>query len=447
MLVFEIRVPREVRKGPRAMEQVLMAIHALRNTANDLRELWWDGEITKWYALEIVSFGGEIRFFIRFYYKQRPLIEAAFFSYYPDVELIEVDDYLDEIPKNMDEVYAKGYDIWGSEMVLLKESGYPIRTYPIFEAPDEERQFDPIATFLEVLGRAKREEFIGVQILIAPTGIEWHEEWKGFVEKLKEQSSSKQVIPETVMEFPGGPLPIFTTKQGPDDPLKSLRLTRTPGETNVLEAVENNLSKPAFETIIRFIYLSPTPLFYDSFARRGITGMFNQYAALDLNSFKQNYSVSTRTRFWNWPHVFPETRGEYRKSSILYHYRHREMPHHTFMAKVIFSHFFNWNFATKVITLNVEAVATLFHPPTFLVLTAPHVRRLESRKTGPPAGLPIYGNEKDIERFRGGRLTPPSSKTLSEDGGVPDLHPKSEDAETGEMGGQIFNGNNNHQSQ
>lgn len=403
MNMAEIRIPREVRKSPRAMEQVFMALHSLRNTANDFEETWKDGEITKWFTLEICSFGGEIRFFLRYYYKQRPLVEAAFFSFYPDVELIEVDDYVEDLPKDMDELYGKGYEIWGSEMILRKEEAYPIRTYPMFEAPDEERQFDPIAMFLEVLGKAKKEEFIGVQFLIAPALDDWHDEWKGIVEYLKEQSGKKQgaaARPKTNTAFPGGPLPVFSVQSAKEDPLASLRVTRTPGETNVLEAIENNLAKPAFYTIPRFIYISPSPLFYDSFARRGIVGMFNQYLAQDLNGFKQNYSVSTRVRPWSWPHVFWNTRAEYRKSSLLWHYRHRLMPFHTFMAKVITSNWFHWNFASRAITLNVEALATLYHPPTFLVLTAPHVRRLESRKTGPPAGLAIYGNEKDIERFQ-----------------------------------------------
>ena len=50
--------------------------------------------------------------------------------------------------------------------------------------------------------------------------------------------------------------------------------------------------------------------------------------------------------------------------------------------------------------MNTRSLATLFHPPTFLVLTAPHLRRVESKKTGPPAGLAIYGDEGDLEKFK-----------------------------------------------
>ena len=49
---------------------------------------------------------------------------------------------------------------------------------------------------------------------------------------------------------------------------------------------------------------------------------------------------------------------------------------------------------------NTEAIATLFHLPTAVVLTAPHIRRIESRKGGPPAGLAIFGDEEEIEKFK-----------------------------------------------
>src|SRR3989344_8838661 len=141
--ILEIFIPREVSRSPQAMEQVLMAFHGLRNSPNNFEEAYKDGEITRWFCLEMVSFGGEIHFYVRFYHKQRPLVEAAFFSYYPDLELVEVDDYISRFPINMQEAYRQGYDIWATEMVTAKPAAYPIRTYKYFESPDEDKQFDP----------------------------------------------------------------------------------------------------------------------------------------------------------------------------------------------------------------------------------------------------------------------------------------------------------------
>jgi len=404
-VLLELRIPREIRKSPRAMEQVLEALHQLRNVAGNFREKWWDGEVTRWFSLEMVSLGGEVHMYIRCYHKQRNLVEAAFFAYYPDVEIVEVEDYTERFPNDIREMYSQGYDVWGTEMVLKKEDAYPIRSYLEFESPDEDKQYDPAAAFLEVLAKLKPEEMVGIQIQIAPADSKnWVQKWKGLVESLShKRAEGRGPAFGTLTEFPGGPLPAFAVakKEGAQDPAFLRTFMRSPGETDVLKAVENNLSKPAFDTLIRFVYLSPKSLFYDSFARRGLVGSFNQYGSLDLNGFIQNYAMSSRAQFWDWPHIFSKTRVEYRKQRLLYNYKRRKNPVDTFMGRLISSHFFNWNFYSRRVGMNTESLATLFHPPTFIVLTGPHIKRVESRKLGPPAGLAIYGDEGDLEKFQG----------------------------------------------
>ncbi len=244
-ILLELRIPREIAKSPQAMEQVLTAMHALRNAPGDLREWYWDGEVTRWFSLEMVSIGGQVHFYVRVYFKQKGLVEAAFFSYYNDVEVVEVEDYVDKFPANLREMESQGYDLWGTEMLLDKPELYPIRTYKDFEAIEEEKQFDPVSVFLEVLGKLKSEELVGIQILIAPADKDWHEHFDHELEKMKEPKMKK----------------IDTHGAGTDAETFSKLIARSPGETDVLEVVERNLSKPAFETVIRFIYLSPRPFF------------------------------------------------------------------------------------------------------------------------------------------------------------------------------------------
>ncbi len=404
-VLFEIQIPRENRKNPQAMEQVLASLHGLRNAAGDLAEYYRDGEVTRWFSIEIVSFGGEIHFYIRLYFKYRALVEAAFFAYYPEVELIEVPDYLDRFPHNVEDMMSKGYEMWGTEMTLTKNAAYPIKTYPAFEAIDEDKEYDPISTFLEVLGRVKKPEMVGIQILLEAETGEWKDKWEKVVDTLKQSKLGREAMlarrAGTRTEFPGGPLPVFTDEKKETDAFDifSKALTRSPGETDVLKAIETNLSKPAFKATVRFIYFSPKLMFYDSFARRGLVGSFNQYSALDLNSFKQNIKVSTRLTFWNPPFLFHKIRNQYRKNRLLYHYLNWKQPQKTFWAKVLSAHLLNWNFHAKYITLNIEAIATLFHVPRHFVITAPHIKRVESRKAGPPAGLAIFGEDEKIEKF------------------------------------------------
>ncbi|MDA2922203.1 hypothetical protein MYX07_02970 [Patescibacteria group bacterium AH-259-L07] len=379
-VLLELQIPREINKNPRGMEQVLKALWGLRNWAEDVGEKYLKGEITRWFSLEMVSFGGEIHFYIRAYKRQKELVRAAILSYYPDVEVVEVEDYMDALPKDRADLRQKGLDIWGSEIILTKPEAYPIKMYAEFEDKEEERTFDPLSAFLEVLGEIKPDEVAGIQINIAPGSPDWGRKWRGLIENLQRPKHVK----------------VKNTKEGEQ---KTEKLPSTPGETEALKAIEENLSDLCFDTIVRFIYISPQAIFYDSFARRGIIGAFSQYSVLNLNSFRQNYKMSTRVRVWVWPFLFPRLRTRLRKERLLNLYRTREIPEHTFMGRLLTSHPLNWNFHSKTVKLTVKALATMFHPPTKVVLTTPHMVRVESRKAAPEVGLKIFGKEGALKKF------------------------------------------------
>ncbi len=405
--LFEIKMPREVLKSPQAMEQVLEAIHKLGNAAGNLEEWWIDGEVTKWFSLELVSIGGEIHFYLYApKYKQYDLVKASFYAFYRDIELVEVEDYLDRLPVSLREMGVQGLDLYGTELVLTKEDAYPTKTYKDFESPDENKQYDPIATAIEMMSGIKPEQFFGIQIVIAPILADWGHHYAHVVESLKVSQSGGGghggghgggggIGP---LSFPGGPLP--ANPEHHDEPKPSFSfMMRTPGETTILEAVEGNLSKPAFETVIRFMYVSPQPTFWDSFPRRGIKSIFNQYSSNDLNGFALNDKMATNTKVWDAPYVFPQKRQEYRKARLLHLYRHRLLPPETFMGKLLTSYFWNWNFNSRPFHMTSQCLATIFHPPTVDVMVGPHVQRANSKKAGPPAGLEIFADESTLERF------------------------------------------------
>jgi hypothetical protein len=400
-MFFELRMPRAIVKSPAAMEQIFVAIHALRNAPGDFSEYWLEGEVTRWYSIEIVSIGGEIHFYLRCPRIQEELIKADFFSYYPDLEITEVDDYVGKyFPKNTVEMFKNGYDMWGSELVYVKDDVYPIKSYLDFESPEEEKQYDPMSLLLEVLGRAKREEVVGIQINFFPIGDHLREHSEHIIEKLRSKKKHAEPSASMKMEFPHI-LPVFPVegKEGHEENEFARALSRTPGETDVLKAIEGNLALPMFETNIRFVYFSPKEIYTDTFARRGLAGAFKQYDSMDLNSFKRNEKMSTRARVWNWPHAFPHLRARMRKDRLIMAYTHREIAPTTEMGKLIMSKFFNWEHSKEMV-MSARSLATIFHPPTHMTLTAPHMRRVESRKAGAPAGLPIYGDEGEIEKYR-----------------------------------------------
>ena len=383
--VLEMKIPREIHKNPKAMEQVLLSIHGMRNIAGQFREHYWDGEVVRWTTIEMVSFGGEAHFYLRFPKRYVTIMENAFIASYPELEFEEVEDYAHhKLPQTVEELYARDYDMWGTEIVLRRPGAYPIKRYKDFEAAAEEKEHDPMGAFMELLGNVKKKEFLGIQIQFAAKGPEWREKYLPLVEKLRRP----KVAPDTYID----------PATGEEISYKPLSI-RTPGETDTLQAIEDNLLKPVFNCLIRFVYMSPRRIFHDTFPRRGVVGTFMQFNTTTWNAFVQNFRVATRVQFWYFPYFFPGLRGELRKQRLLHHYIHREMPPETFMGKILTSSIFDIGFKSKEFEMTTECLATLFHPPTAMVLTAPHTKRIESKKMAPSAALPIYGSDEDIQEF------------------------------------------------
>ncbi len=381
-VLLELKVPPLVEKSPQAMEQVLMELGSIRKPQN-IKEKYWDGEIFAYFSLEIVSLGGQVHFFVRVLKDLRKVMEAVMLSYYPDMDIMEVEDYAPDLPGNAKELEKRNMDMWGSEMVLAREDAYPIKTYTRFESMAEEKQFDPMSGFLEVMGKLQDGEFLGVQILIEPADPDWKDKYTPLIDELKKKKAAGSIKEGEMADFSS--------------------LMRSPGETEVLKAVEMNLSKPAFLTLVRFMYVAPKPIFYKMIVRTGLTSAFNQFSALDMNSFKTNSKVNTSVDIWKRPGlsvIYAKTRLAEKMSRILHDYKLREIPPTTSMGNLISSYAFSKTTATKRFMMNVEGIATLFHMPTASVLTAPHIKKMESRKIGPPAGLAIFGEEGDIGKYK-----------------------------------------------
>ncbi len=189
--LVEIKIPRESKKSPKAMEHILTVLTTLRNMQGNLREKWWDGEVTEWFSLEMASFGGDIHFYIRTPARHLKVVRSNFYAQYPDVELEEADDYMNRLPPSTQELYQAGYNLWGAELILGKGDGLPIRTYAQFESIEEEQNLDPIGGILEVLSKINKEEVLLVQILARPADPRtWPAKVKKEAEEFREETKA-----------------------------------------------------------------------------------------------------------------------------------------------------------------------------------------------------------------------------------------------------------------
>ena len=252
-VLLEIRVPKEILKTPKAMEQIFSAIYAMYSYGFTRLQKWIEGQVELWTSCEIVGHAGGTHFYIRIPLGQRNLLEAAIYSQYPDAEIREVEDYVNELPPALPN---QNYDVFGFEFILVKPDPYPIKTYAYFEsiteAQIEEKRIDPIAAITEISANLKEDERVWIQILCRPAPGEWKEKGQKLINELVGKKEPKKLswLEETAIffwnffkapvEYPTWPEP---AEEKPVTPFSF----HPPGIRAQVEAIENKTSKLGFD--------------------------------------------------------------------------------------------------------------------------------------------------------------------------------------------------------
>jgi len=353
-VMLEIKLPQEIAKSPRAIEVVFNSLHNTRK--GNLIEQFWEGFLSAWYSFEIAGINGEVHFFVytsRFF---QNLIESQIYAQYPNVEIVEVDDYT---KFTTDALPGEKWNVWGAEYSLTKEDSYPIRTYIDMKLEDitkEEEKADPLSSLMEFFGSLRQGEQVWLQIIIQGAGNDWRKDGEKLLEKLLGKKK-------------------FET---PKEMEKSKMFFLSPGESETVKAIERNISKIGFQTGIRFVYLARRDV-YTAATFASFLGIMKQFNSLNLNGFVPSYSTSVDYFFTN--------RREFRRQkNLIDYFRKRTMfypPYGSFLRK----HESPLG-RPKPFILNSEELATIFHFPGRTAET-PTLKRLEAQKGGPPLNLPV----------------------------------------------------------
>lgn len=368
-ITLEIRIPREILKTPKAMEQVFSGMHALYDPPNPL-EKWWQGRLQEWVSFEMVGDSTGIHFYVRTIKRFRNLVEAQVYAQYPQAEILEAEDYTENFPAN---IPNKEYDLWGTEMIFLKPDAYPIRTYFELEEVQEEKRFDPLSSIAEVMSRLQPGEAIWVQFIIKPADPKWIEKGVKVVNQIMEKKSAPKGAPnlaEFLVNLLRAPFEPPTWLGEKKDQFESLKFLLSPVEKTIAEGIEKKIAKLGFETMIRWIYIGRTDLFSKQYIS-SILSYFRHFNTMNLNGLKLNKFVAPKIRYW-W--YFKSRREFLRKRALLGWYKTRTMIDNARKQK-------------KII-LNTEELATIYHFPTVFV-EAPALERVEYKKGGAPPTLPV----------------------------------------------------------
>ncbi|PJE58345.1 MAG: hypothetical protein COU81_01185 [Candidatus Portnoybacteria bacterium CG10_big_fil_rev_8_21_14_0_10_36_7] len=379
-VLLEIYPPSNLGNSPKIAEAIFSGLWAVVGTGSVKFDKYWKGQYPDYYSLELVGIDGVIHFFIRTQRKYRNVVEANIYAQYSAAEIKEVPDYVDEaVPA---EAPSATWDLWGTVLRLSADQSYPIRTYQSFvditSGAEETPQFlDPLSSLMEVLNKLKPGERVVIQILIRPVGDTWKEESQKVVDDLIGKPTAKKAGGVLVQELAGwanasravahhtltGEQLEFKEDQKNSAELPSKMLYLTPGQRDSVLAIENKLSKKAYETKIQFVYLARKDV-YAGPTVSSVMGVFNQFSTLNLNGLRPNKLYTTTSRY-----LFAVQRAIFKKRTMVKLLRGRA-------------------FWEKGYILNIEELASLWHFPTSMV-KAPATPKVLSKKGEPPVSLPI----------------------------------------------------------
>ena len=404
--LLEIRIPKEIVRSPQAMEMLL--VHLGRSGVDGYAMAYLDGKTRPWFSFELVSTGGQVRFFMWCSQgKYKDMVEAQLYAQYPNLEIFEAEDYTKDFYFDFE-----NYPLRATQYYLGKPDVYPIKTYveyEIGEDEEEEHKVDPITSVIEYLGSLGKGENAWIQIMFRK-----HERESWIQGKIEHDGDLKNPsIKDRILFFFCGKArdikdeakkevekirmaTLAVAEKGKED--KVMRFPNpTKTQQEVMAAIDRNSAKIQFDCICRGIYITEKGL-YKPVHSSGMTGAFKQYKSAHLNELR---SIHVGVEDWedDFAAIFPFWKKHLTK-------KRRTLNRDYFYAYKLRSYFYwpykeygrgkpwiqFWKYDKPVNTyyaMSAESLATLFHFPGNMISRTPTLKRVESKKSEAPPNLPI----------------------------------------------------------
>jgi len=391
-VLLELIPPKEITTPLKAMEDVISSVWSIVDNGN-FREVWCEGELTwgpEWCSWEIASIEGKLHFYIRVSESHRQTFESVIFGHYPEIEIKEVTDYTKLVPPT---VPNEEWDTYGEDWNLLKDEVYPIKTYEKFFEPQgekittEEKRVDPILSLLEAMSKLGPGEHYWVQFTSVPffdvDEPDYRSEGKKIIDKLAKRPEKKETTLLEDLLYIARQVIVGPEKEGSGDKAKyswleqgktesgEREMVLTPGEREIISEIENKIKKSSWRVNIRGIYVAKRENWNPS--NKAIMRLYTgRFGSSNLNSF--GLIAGSRPKI----HFFMRKRRAFLRARKMFR-----------MAVLRYPPFFPDRRKGSPI-LTSEELATLFHFPIRTSgMISPTLEKVESKKAGPPANLPI----------------------------------------------------------
>lgn len=358
-ILLEIRLPKNIDRSPAAMEMVLEGLW--EPVLGSLTDAYVDGAVRDWFSLEIVSIGGEVKFFIWAFPRWRRIIESRIYGQYPGAEILEAKDYALDVVFDL-----KKMRVWGVTTKLNKPDAFPIKSYIDYELDkgnkEQEEIVDPLAPVLEYFGSLKPGEQAWMHIMIQAHRKEGLQDVRLFSKPDWREGIKKEI--KNIIEKE----PFIKPEEG--KPPSMFNLTKI--GTDTIASIQRNAGKLAYDTMIRILYTAPLDI-YDGMKGMGLIGSTRQFTSANLNGIRPDFFLGIE---YPWQD-FLDIRKK-RNQRL-----HLEACKRRSFFNVPYKHLNG-----KPYVLTTEELATIFHFPGATV-TTPTLTRVPSKKAEAPSNLPV----------------------------------------------------------
>ena len=370
---LQIRIPDDSPETPKAMEQAFEVWGGIHKNP-DLIEKYFEGYLLAWYSCELQCTRNKVRFIMAMPTVHRKFFEGVLYGQYPSAEISEVEDYSQDFPiKDLE----KTFDMYGTELVLVKDDYYPLRTYTEYEDPlaEDDRFIDPLQSLIEAFTTCEEGEHYWFQMLVKPVDAKEIQKWsEGGQERIMKLSGREkkpkqgwlQALTSFFISIPGELLTLLAGNTGEEKKKEQKeRFFMTPAEQDEAKGILKKVSRTGFKTKLRVMHFAPAGKLHKPNVSKTI-GVFKQFNTFHLNSLKPEASSKT-----NGPnYILKQTRRNWRKRRILLDYLYRDF----------------WGDNSGYM-MSAEELATLFHFPNKYG-RSPSIERATSGLGSAPDNLP-----------------------------------------------------------
>ncbi|NQV00879.1 MAG: type IV secretory system conjugative DNA transfer family protein [Parcubacteria group bacterium] len=349
MSLFLISLPKKIKKGegetPKSEKEIISAMEQLYSSLSNIKEtkdVFIYGQPHLVFEIATPEQGEEISFYLALPTRYENIIEKQIHGFYPEASIEKVEDY---------NIFNPEGTVAGAYLKLAKNYVLPFKTYQNLE-------IDPLNEIVNTLSKLKeRGEGAAIQIAFCPILSKSQKIGQDVAKEMQKGKSFSQAISDKGDNFLIQLIKDFRksskSSQKENQQLEEKQTTITPGQEEIIKALENKASKIGFNVNVRLLVSADSPTQAEQLLSH-LEGAFVQFGSPNLNQLK---SVRAKGRT---------------------------------LKKLIYNFSFRLFNKKQKMLLSTEELTSIFHFPTAGIET-PKVKFLKAESASTPANLPKQG--------------------------------------------------------